>query len=209
MINLGISFNYYFEREKMIISELMHSRWAMLGVAGILVQELVRPDIFWYEAGLPQTIPGNPLIGETGNVNLGGLLAWEFLLMHWVEVRRWKDYKNFGSVNEDPIFKNTKGPNPEMGYPGGLWFDPLGLSKGNFKDLQVKEIKNGRLAMVSFVGFVLQAQATGLGPIASLDKHISSPFTSNILTNIGNCVIPDTVDVQGLTLPLTCLWPGN
>ena len=33
-------------------------------------------------------------------VNLGGLLAWEFLLMHWVEVRRWQDYKNFGSVNE-------------------------------------------------------------------------------------------------------------
>ena len=23
-------------------------------------------------------------------VNLGGLLAWEFLLMHWVEVRRWQ-----------------------------------------------------------------------------------------------------------------------
>ncbi len=35
-----------------------------------------------------------------GQVNLGGLLAWEFLLMHWVEVRRWQDYKNFGSVNE-------------------------------------------------------------------------------------------------------------
>ena len=33
-------------------------------------------------------------------MNLGGLLAWEFLLMHWVEVRRWQDYKNFGSVNE-------------------------------------------------------------------------------------------------------------
>jgi len=33
-------------------------------------------------------------------VNLGGLLAWEFLLMHWVEVRRWQDYKKFGSVNE-------------------------------------------------------------------------------------------------------------
>lgn len=30
----------------------------------------------------------------------GGLLAWEFILMHWVEVRRWQDYKNFGSVNE-------------------------------------------------------------------------------------------------------------
>jgi hypothetical protein len=31
---------------------------------------------------------------------MGGLLAFEFILMHWVEVRRWQDYKNFGSVNE-------------------------------------------------------------------------------------------------------------
>lgn len=44
----------------------------------------------------------------TVQVNMGGLLAWEFLLMHWVEVRRWQDYKNFGSVNEvrcpSPLF---------------------------------------------------------------------------------------------------------
>lgn len=25
----------------------VHARWAMLGVAGILAQEIVRPDIFW------------------------------------------------------------------------------------------------------------------------------------------------------------------
>jgi hypothetical protein len=47
-----------------------------------------------------------------------GPQAWEFLLMHWVEVRRWQDYKNFGSVNTDPIFKGNSVPNPEMGYPG-------------------------------------------------------------------------------------------
>ncbi len=33
-------------------------------------------------------------------VNLGGILAWEFLLMHWVEVRRWQDIRKPGSVNE-------------------------------------------------------------------------------------------------------------
>jgi hypothetical protein len=48
-----------------------------------------------YEAGLPQNLP-EPF----KNINMGGLLAWEFILMHWVEVRRWQDYKNFGSVNE-------------------------------------------------------------------------------------------------------------
>lgn len=53
--------------------------------------------------------------------------AWEFLLMHWVEVRRWQDYKNFGSVNQDPIFKGNSVPNPEMGYPGCV---PLLLHDG-------------------------------------------------------------------------------
>jgi hypothetical protein len=67
----------------------------MLGVAGVLGQEILRPDVFWYEAGLPENLPG-----PFKNINMGGLLAWEFLLMHWVEVRRWQDYKNFGSVNE-------------------------------------------------------------------------------------------------------------
>jgi len=184
-------------------SELVHARWAMLGVAGILVQEIVKPDIFFYEAGLPQNLP-EPF----KNINMGGLLAWEFLLMHWVEVRRWQDYKNFGSVNEDPIFKGNKVPNPEMGYPGGI-FDPLGFSKGNLKELQTKEIKNGRLAMVAFAGFILQAQATGKGPIASLTSHLSNPFGDNIGTNIGTCVVPKAVDVQGLNIPLTCLWPGQ
>jgi hypothetical protein len=73
----------------------VHCRWAMLGVAGVLGQEIFRPDVFWYEAGLPENLPG-----PFKNINMGGLLAWEFLLMHWVEVRRWQDIKKHGSVNE-------------------------------------------------------------------------------------------------------------
>ena len=71
----------------------------MLGVAGILVQEIVRPEVFWYESGLPQNLP-EPF----KNINMGGLLAWEFVLMHWVEVLRWQDYKNHGSVNEVSVY---------------------------------------------------------------------------------------------------------
>ena len=41
-------------------------------------------------------------------VNLGGLLAWEFLLFHWVELRRWQDIQNHHSVDQDPIFKNNR-----------------------------------------------------------------------------------------------------
>lgn len=47
-----------------------------------------------------------------------------------------------------------------QGYPG---FDPLSFFKGDMTEMKTKEIKNGRLAMFAFVGFTLQAQATGKG----------------------------------------------
>lgn len=184
-------------------AELVHCRWAMLGAAGVLVQELVKPEVYFYEAGLPQNLP-EPF----KNINMGGLLAFEFLMMHFTEVRRWQDIKEHGSVNQDPIFKNNSVPNPEPGYPGGI-FDPLGFSKSDLKTWQTKEVKNGRLAMIAFMSFVIQAQATGKGPLANLADHLANPFGNNIITNIGKCTVPHTVDVQGLTIPLTCLWPGQ
>eukprot|EP00889_Picochlorum_renovo_P007373 jgi/Picre1/34403/NNA_001872.t1 len=186
-------------------AELVHARWAMLGVAGILAQEIVRPEQWWYTSGLPENLPA---IEVGGKMNLGGLLAWEFLLMHWVEVRRWQDIRKHGSVNTDPIFKNNSVPNPEPGYPGGV-FDPLGFGKGDMKTMQTREIKNGRLAMIAFAGFTLQAQATGKGPIENLQDHLANPFGNNIGSNIGVCHVPASVDVQGLQIPLTCLWPGQ
>lgn len=184
-------------------AELVHARWAMLGVAGILGQEVFNPDVFWYEAGLPENMPA---AFQGDQYNLAALLGFEFLMMHYVEVRRWQDYKNPGSVNEDPIFKGNTVPNEETGYPGGI-FDPFGYSKGDLKAMQTKEIKNGRLAMVAFVGFTIQAQALGVGPIAAWKEHLSNPFGSNIMTNLGKCVLPDSVVAAGVTIPTPCLWP--
>jgi len=80
------------------------------------------------------------------------------------------------------IFPN--GPGADKLYPGGK-FDPLGLASDPlaFEELKVKEIKNGRLAMVSMLAFAAQAATTHEGPVANLIAHLSGPFGNK-------CVIP-------------------
>lgn len=182
-------------------AELQNGRWAMLGVAGVLAQEIAKPDVFFYESAVYSS--KNLPFG----MNMGSLLAINFLLMHWVEVRRWQDIRKFGSVNKDPIF-GYEVPNAEMGYPGGP-FNPLGFGKDNMKEMQTKEIKNARLAMIAFMAFIVQAQATGENPLAALKAHLANPLGENILTNLGKCVIPATSEVAGIVIPTPCLWPGQ
>merc|ERR1712224_11486 len=153
-------------------AELQHSRWAMLGVVGILGGEIMRPEIDFYNA--PKSLEGS--LPYTIRI----LLAVQFILMHYVEIRRWRDFKKPGSVDSDPIFKSNMLPPHEPGYPGGV-FDPLSMYSGDVKSLKEKEIKNGRLARLAFIGFVAQERA-GLNPLAALQLHLSAPGQHTIFT---------------------------
>nr|CAD1826453.1 unnamed protein product [Ananas comosus var. bracteatus] len=153
-------------------AELVNSRWAMLGVVGMLAPEVLTkiglinaPQ--WYDAGKAEYFASSST-----------LFVIEFILFHYVEIRRWQDIKNPGSVNQDPIFKNYSLPPHDCGYPGSI-FNPLNFAPT--VEAKEKELANGRLAMLAFLGFVVQHNVTGKGPFENLLQHLSDPWHNTII----------------------------
>jgi len=148
-------------------SELIHSRWAMAAVAGVLAVELAGQGD-WYDAPLWAVKGGSPTyLGVPLPFDINSLIAIEFVAIAGAEILR----------NNEPDAEKKK-------YPGGA-FDPLGFSK-DAKTLEVnklKELKNGRLAMLAFLGFVSQHAVTGKGPLENLKDHLANPTGANFATN--------------------------
>merc|ERR1719310_2332603 len=180
-------------------AELIHSRWAMLAAAGIIIPEGLEAngaDIVggtWFETGakmlnggtlnyfaVPWGIVNNPLplflvaVGEVG-------------IMAAIESYRRSGKGPAGYSPGVGKFDSTIFDGLDTIYPGGP-FDPLGLADDPevFAELKVKEIKNGRLAMVSVLAFAIQSYVTGEGPYANWSKHVADPFGCNLITILGS-----------------------
>jgi hypothetical protein len=107
----------------------------------------------WWEAG-----------AKTYAIDFKTLLAIQVVLMTVFEAKR---FENFLKVGESGL----------LTFPV---FDPCNILSD---EMRVKEIKNARLAMVTFIGFSSQAAVQGLGPIECLKKHIADPRNENIFTS--------------------------
>ena len=137
----------------------MHCRVAMTGAAGIIFCDIWDVEGEWWNRGAMDF--GFPL---------PALIGWQVVVMAAAENARYKGFMETGSMS---------------GFLNQFPFDPFNVKKLD-KDMEIKEIKNGRLAMIGMFGFLGQAGITNEGPIANLSHHLADPGGCNILTNVAN-----------------------
>merc|ERR1711904_505744 len=136
--------------------ELKHGRVAMLASLGILVGEKFHP-LF---------VPA--LCTSCGDLDVPAAFAFQQtpLQNFWPAVVAAIAIPEIFSVFtfQNPIEGGRMWEMKQDHVPGDLGFDPLGLKPKDpkmFKEMQSKEINNGRLAMIAAAGMVAQEIATG------------------------------------------------
>jgi len=137
--------------------ELIHGRWAMLATLGVIVAEATT-GVAWQDAGKVE-LDGASYLGLGLPFTVTQLTVIEAVLVGGAE-----------------IYRNTERDIEKRQYPGGV-FDPLGLTADGGErtfNLKTAEIKHGRLAMIAFLGFGVQALVQGEGALGSLAKFALS-----------------------------------
>ena len=183
----------YDEYKNNVSTEIIHGRFAMLGVTGAWAQENLT-GIPWFMAGQECTFDNcsisylNQSFTPSYDGALLGLIFLEVLLMGYAEGTRTGLIENpFDDVVAGSVF------------PGGR-FDPLNFSDGKeanfFGDdldtLKIKELKHCRLAMLAWLGILAQSvstnpEGTEIGPVANWSAHVADVVHCNVVDRSG-CV---------------------
>jgi light-harvesting complex I chlorophyll a/b binding protein 1 len=131
--------------------ELKHGRVAMLATLGVLVQSFFTlPDPVFANGARPQTAAYELVTSRPE------ALGQIFLAVGAIELLVLKQ-------------------DPEKAA-GDLGFGAYPDTEEELEVLQLKELKNGRLAMMAIVGMFVQEKLTGQGPIEQLLVGHVSPF---------------------------------
>jgi len=127
-------------------AELKHGRVSMLAALGVLVAEKFYPVLTHFG--------GNPEVSSLGLFQEKSIASfWPAIVisLYFFEAQPLADIEN-GEINK-----------PDY-VPGDLGWDPLGFkpkdAKG-LKEMQTKELNNGRLAMFASLGMLAQEAVTG------------------------------------------------
>ena len=139
-----LNFSEYFDMKWLREAELKHSRVSMLATVGFVVQEFV-------------TIPGyTPVEDSTLGPTTVGLSAM-LQIVFGVGIVEW--WSNNGNVTMETMFSDP------ARVPGDIGFDPLGygkkMSEEEMDTMKLKELNNGRLAMLAIGGMIHHNWVTG------------------------------------------------
>jgi len=161
-------------------AELRHGRLAMLAAAAWPIQELLHPTLAKAFGAANELSDGRSPSVLNGGLVQGAVPA--FLLATAGLV-------GYLDVRAEAIKENAKGGADWT--PGDFGFDPLNLLGGAsplaVKNMQAKEVNNGRLAMVAVLAYVIQEAVTGEPVIAVSEEFFTPlyayPWVQHLLTD--------------------------
>lgn len=134
----------FFDMKWLRESEIKHGRAAMLATVGFVATQFV-------------TLPGMPQIADATQVPAAVGPSPMLQIVFGMGILEW--WTNKGNVTTETMFSD-----PDR-VPGDLGFDPLGFSKNKSPEqkaeMELKEIKNGRLAMLAIGGMIHHNWITG------------------------------------------------
>jgi len=139
-----LGFSEYFDMKWLREAEIKHGRSSMLATLGFVAQEYI-------------TLPGYTHVDDSNLAPEAVGVSAMLQIVMWMGVLEF--WTNKGNVTMETMFSD-----PER-VPGDLGFDPMGFSVGKSQDekdaMALKELKNGRLAMLAIGGMIHHNWITG------------------------------------------------